>query len=101
MSHFKTLYFGHWPRRASQPPPRIDLAPTLFARAQAHGQVVIRRQLKRRYLLTFFQKLPPCSVGIEACAFGRRVEPRAIGCLMRAAMTGSRTASVLTNGRAP
>jgi len=30
--------------------------------------VLIRRQLKRRYLLAFFQKLPPCLVGIEACA---------------------------------
>ena len=28
----------------------------------------MRRQLKRRYVLTFFQKLPPCVVGIEACA---------------------------------
>jgi hypothetical protein len=27
-----------------------------------------RRQLKRRYVLSFFQKLPPCLVGIEACA---------------------------------
>ena len=34
----------------------------------AAGQVVIRRQLKRRYVLAFFQKLPPCLVGIEACA---------------------------------
>ena len=34
----------------------------------AVGQVVIRRQLKRRYVLPFFQKLPPCLVGIEACA---------------------------------
>ena len=34
----------------------------------AGGQVVIRRQLKRRYVLAFFQKLPPCLVGIEACA---------------------------------
>ena len=32
------------------------------------GQVVIRRQLKRRYVLAFFQKLPPCLIGIEACA---------------------------------
>jgi hypothetical protein len=24
--------------------------------------------LKRRYVLTFFQKLSPCLVGIEACA---------------------------------
>jgi transposase len=30
--------------------------------------VVVRRQLKRRYVLAFFQKLPPCLVGIEACA---------------------------------
>jgi transposase len=30
--------------------------------------VVIRRQLKRRYVLAFFQKLPPCLIGIEACA---------------------------------
>jgi hypothetical protein len=29
---------------------------------------VIRRQLKRRYVLAFFQKLPQCLVGIEACA---------------------------------
>ena len=25
-------------------------------------------QLKRRYILAFFEKLPPCLVGIEACA---------------------------------
>jgi transposase len=29
--------------------------------------VIVRRQLKRRYVLTFFQKLSPCLVGIEAC----------------------------------
>src|SRR5262249_56202282 len=29
---------------------------------------IVRRQLKRRYVLPFFQKLPPCLVGIEACA---------------------------------
>ena len=34
----------------------------------AEGKVVIRRQLKRRYVLAFFQKLPSCLVGIEACA---------------------------------
>jgi transposase len=28
----------------------------------------MRHQLKRRYVLAFFQKLPPCLVGIEACA---------------------------------
>src|SRR4051812_37418930 len=34
----------------------------------AAGQVLIRRQLKRRAVLAFFQKLPVCLVGIEACA---------------------------------
>jgi transposase len=30
--------------------------------------VIVRRKLKRRYVIAFFQKLPPCLVGIEACA---------------------------------
>jgi hypothetical protein len=30
--------------------------------------VVVRRQLRRRQLLGFFEKLDPCLVGIEACA---------------------------------
>ena len=30
--------------------------------------MVIRRQLKRRHVLAFFEKLSPCLVGIEACA---------------------------------
>jgi transposase len=34
----------------------------------ANGLVVVRRQLKRRHVLAFFEKLPPCLVGIEACA---------------------------------
>jgi transposase len=34
----------------------------------ALGQVVVRRQLKRRQVLAFFAKLPPCLIGIEACA---------------------------------
>jgi len=34
----------------------------------ATGEVVIRRQLKRRHVLPFFEKLPACLVGIEACA---------------------------------
>src|SRR4026208_664913 len=34
----------------------------------AEGKVLIRRKLKRRYVVAFFQKLSPCLVGIEACA---------------------------------
>ena len=42
----------------------LDIAKSVF---QVHGvdgagQVVIRRQLKRRYVLAFFEKLPPCLV---------------------------------------
>src|ERR1041385_8834979 len=51
----------------------------------AAGNVVVRRQLKRRYVLTFFQKLPPCLVGIEACATSHHWsrELRAIGHTVR------------------
>ena len=48
----------------------LDIAKSVFQvhGVDAAGQVVVRRQLKRRYVLTFFQKLPSCLVGIEACA---------------------------------
>jgi hypothetical protein len=40
----------------------LDIAKSVF---QVHcvdveGNVILRRQLKRRYVLAFFQKLPPC-----------------------------------------
>ena len=48
----------------------LDIAKSVFQvhGVDAEGNVVIRRQLKRRYVLAFFEKLPPCLVGIEACA---------------------------------
>src|SRR5258707_4107744 len=48
----------------------LDIAKSVFQvhGVDAAGQVVIRRQLKRRYIRAFFQKVPPCLVGIEACA---------------------------------
>jgi transposase len=48
----------------------LDIAKSVFQvhGIDAEGHVVIRRQLKRRYVLTFFEKLSPCLVGIEACA---------------------------------
>jgi len=48
----------------------LDIAKSVFQvhAVDAAGNVIIRRQLKRRHLLAFFQKLPPCLVGIEACA---------------------------------
>jgi transposase len=48
----------------------LDIAKNVF---QVHGideggEVVVRRQLKRRHVLTFFSKLPACLIGMEACA---------------------------------
>jgi transposase len=47
----------------------LDIAKSVFQvhGIDAEGNVILRRQLKRRYMLPFFQKLPPCLVGIEAC----------------------------------
>ena len=48
----------------------LDIAKSIFQvhGVDAAGQVVVRRQLKRRYVLAFFEKLPPCLIGVEACA---------------------------------
>ena len=48
----------------------LDIAKSVFQvhGVDAQGKVMVRRQLKRRYVLAFFQKLPPCLIGIEACA---------------------------------
>ena len=48
----------------------LDIAKSVFQvhGIDAEGTIILRRQLKRRYVLVFFQKLPPCLVGIEACA---------------------------------
>ena len=48
----------------------LDIAKSVFQvhGVAAAGQVLVRRQLKRRTVLAFFEKLAPCLVGIEACA---------------------------------
>jgi transposase len=48
----------------------LDIAKSVFQvhGIDAEGNVIVRRQLKRRHILAFFQKLPLCLVGIEACA---------------------------------
>jgi transposase len=48
----------------------LDIAKNVF---QVHGidaaeNVVVRKQLRRGQVLKFFQALPPCLVGLEACA---------------------------------
>ena len=48
----------------------LDIAKSVFQvdGIDAAGGVVIRRQVRRAHLLRFFAKLPPCLIGIEACA---------------------------------
>ena len=48
----------------------VDIAKRVF---QVHGvdeagEVVIRRQLRRRQVVPFFERLAPCLIGMEACA---------------------------------
>src|SRR5271168_4371102 len=48
----------------------LDIGKSVFQvhGIDAEGNVIVRRQLKRRSVTAFFHKLPPCLVGIEACA---------------------------------
>lgn len=48
----------------------IDLAKSAFQvhGIDATGKVSISRQLRRGQLIDFFRKLPPCLIGMEACA---------------------------------
>src|ERR1700760_4908728 len=48
----------------------LDLAKNWFQvhGVAADGQVVTRRKLRRSEVIGFFKSLPPCMVGIEACA---------------------------------
>ena len=48
----------------------LDIAKSVF---QVHGvdvegRVVVQRKLARSKLIAFFEKLPACLIGIEACA---------------------------------
>jgi len=57
----------------------LDIAKSVFQvhGVDAEGQVVVQRRLTRAKLVPFFEKLPSCRVGIEACAtahhWGRRL----------------------------
>jgi transposase len=61
----------------------VDLAKTVFQidAISAEGKVLVRRQLRRAEVLKFFSALPPCLVGMEACASARHWgrELRALG----------------------
>jgi transposase len=48
----------------------LDIAKNVFQvrGTDAGEKVVVRRQLRRSQMLAFFEVLPPCLVGMEACA---------------------------------
>src|SRR4029078_12045996 len=48
----------------------LDIAKSVFQvhGVDAAGQVVVRRQVRRRHVWVFFKRRPSCLVGIEACA---------------------------------
>jgi transposase len=47
----------------------IDLAKNVFQihAVDEHGKALIRKQLKRDQMVTFFANLKPCLIGMEAC----------------------------------
>jgi transposase len=57
----------------------LDIAKSVFQvhGVDAEGQVVVQRKITRAKLIPFFEKLPRCRIGIEACAtahhWGRRL----------------------------
>jgi len=48
----------------------IDIAKQVFQLhgTDGHDKVTLKKRLRRKQLLTFMQQLPPCLVGMEACA---------------------------------
>jgi len=62
----------------------LDLAKSVFQvhGIDADGAAVLRQRLTRGRVLKFFAKLPPCLIGIEACAFlvGEDVNARHVTC---------------------
>ncbi|WP_035624899.1 IS110 family transposase, partial [Hydrogenophaga intermedia] len=47
----------------------IDLAKNVFQvhGIDEHGKVLVKKQLRRDQMATFFVNLPPCLLGMEAC----------------------------------
>jgi len=48
----------------------IDLAKSVFQLhgVDADGEVVLRKKLRRSSVLDFLRDIPPCLIGLEACA---------------------------------
>ncbi len=50
----------------------IDLAKEVFQihGVDEHGKRLFNKQLKRSQIASFFANIPPCLIGMEACASG-------------------------------
>ncbi|MFY0615008.1 MAG: transposase [Hyphomicrobiaceae bacterium] len=48
----------------------LDTAKSVFQiqGVNAEGKTIVRRQLRRHQVLSYFRKLQPCLIGIEACS---------------------------------
>ena len=48
----------------------LDLAKTVFQvhGVNEHGKAMLKKQLKRDQVAAFFANMPPCLIGMEACA---------------------------------
>jgi transposase len=48
----------------------LDVAKQVFQvhGIDAHGKIVVRKQLRRKEVVAYFTKLPPCEIGMEACS---------------------------------
>jgi hypothetical protein len=54
----------------------LDIAKNVF---QVYGidaakEVVVRKQLRRGQVMNFFEALPPCLIGMEACATAHSID---------------------------
>ena len=60
----------------------LDIAKSVFQvhSIDAEGKVLIRRKLKRRYVLAFFERLPPCLVGMFASDTARHSNKARASC---------------------
>jgi len=59
----------------------LDIAKSVFQvhGVDAAGQLLVRRQLKRRHVPAFFAKLPPCLIGIAHRRITGRASFRRLG----------------------
>ena len=69
----------------------LDLAKLVFQAhgVDAEGATVLRKQLRRAQVLEFFSRLPPCLVGLEACATAiSTMPPRSVASSGKLDVTG-------------